>query len=286
MRQELPGPGEKRAVMNTLKTIIFSLLAFLFILSAAVPASYTSLPLSALVAESDTIALGTLKDFKIVSERMAGGTTVRTCEGALQVEEILLGDGTETMKLRWTVVPGLSSSFNPEEMNDKRGIWLLAKNTDANGVSSLTMTHPGRFVEAEKLAVVKSLLQKPIYRIALKSDEYTSGKPLMATFTILALKDEVKAESFLKVQGGKLVFCGTARIHISNGTGEVKMRDEHTAVAPSHEVVTVKKGNPLKVDIDLSRYFNLRQEGSHTIWWGSSYELSSPRCTFYTQEHK
>jgi len=224
---------------------------------------------------------GTMKDFKVVSERKDGGTTVRTGEGTLEVDEVLMGDSAKTLKLRWNIVPGLSSSFNPEGLSNRRGIWLLEKTTGADSEGILTVTHPGRFVEAEKLAAVKSLLQKPIYRIALKGDEYRAGKPMMATFIISTVKDEVKVPSFLRMEKGKLIFCGTAAIHISKSPGEIQRRQDRTATAPAQGAVTVKRGAPLEVEVDLARYFFLEKDGAHTIWWGASSELSSPRCSFY-----
>ncbi|MGV8123695.1 MAG: hypothetical protein AB2L14_28440 [Candidatus Xenobiia bacterium LiM19] len=261
--------------------LICSTLALFLILAGSAWSSFTSLPPSALLAESDLVVLGTLKDLHVIKK----SGEVRIYGGALQVEKVLAGNAELTdgaVAVRWTVVYGLSSSFNPEDLNQKRGVWLLTLWSGDEKGEFFTADHPGRFLLPDQLASVQSLLEKPFYRIALESDEYLSGKPIMARFIISTEKDAAKADAYLQVVKGKLIFSGPVEIHIQNVNGEVKRRGR--LATASAEPVTVKKGSPHSVEIDLSKSFYLVSEGSYTIWWGSGNGITSPRYTFYIKK--
>jgi hypothetical protein len=263
-----------------MKTIC-TILLFTLLLSGAATPSFTEIPPSALLAESDLTALGTLKDLHVISRNgdscLYGGT--------LQVEKILYGNADlndGAVELRWNVVPGFSGSFNPADLGQGRGIWILTRfSGDGSGVF-FTADHPSRFLPPERLAEVQSILRKPVYRISLSADEYVVGKPVVAAFTISAEADGVKADAYLQVVKGKLIFAGPVEIHVQNASGEVKRRGHLLSTAAAGPV-TIRKGLPLSVDVDLSKSFYLISDGSYTLWWGSG-SIVSPRYTFYLRK--
>jgi len=262
-------------------TTICAVLLFLLLLSGAATPSFTEIPPSALLAESDLTALGTLSDLHVI--RKSGDSCLYG--GTLQVEKMLHGsadlkDGA--VELRWNVVPGFSGSFNPADLGQGRGIWILTRFSGDDGGVFYTADHPSRFLPPEKLAEVQSLLRKPVYRISLASDEYIAGKPVMASFTISAPADSVKADAYLQVVKGKLIFAGPVEIHVQNASGEVKRRGHLLSTAAAGPV-TIRKGAPLSVDVDLSKSFHLINDGSYTVWWGSG-SIVSPRYSFYLRK--
>jgi len=261
--------------------VICTTLLFALLLSGAATSSFTEIPPSALLAESDLTALGALNDLHVISSSsdscLYGATLV--------VEKILYGsadlkDGA--VELRWNVVPGFSSSFNPADLGQERGIWILTRfSGDCSGVF-YTADHPSCFLPPDRLAEVQSILRKPVYRISLSADEYLAGKPVMASFIISAGADSVKADAYLQLVRGKLVFSGPVEIHVQNESGDVK-RHSHLLSTSAAAPVTVRKGTPLTMDVDLSKIFHIVNDGSYTLWWGSG-SIVSPKYTFYIRK--
>ncbi len=262
--------------------VICSTLVFFLMLAGIVRPSFTDLPPSALLAESDLVVLGSLKDLHVIKR----SSDLNVYEGMLQVEKILAGKAEVTggsLTLRWTVVPGLSSSFSPEYLDQKRGIWFLARWPGEGKETFFTADHPSRFLLPDRLAEIQSLLEKPFYRISLRNEEFVTGKPIVASFIISTEKDAAKADAYVQVVKGKIILCGSVEIHIQNVKGNVKRRG-HAFATSSAGPVTVKKGSPLSVEIDLSKSFYMDNDGSYTIWWGSSTGVTSPRYTFYVMK--
>ncbi|MDQ7825842.1 MAG: hypothetical protein RDV48_23775 [Candidatus Eremiobacteraeota bacterium] len=242
-------------------------------------ASFQALPLSSLLADSDLVVSGTLKGLKAVS--MEGDAPVRRYEGDLHIDGVLAGDAApgSTCRLRWDYVVGLSSSLDPSFLAGQKGIWLLQAVPSEKGGSLFTVSHPSRFLGQDRKKEVESLLAQPLFTLEVEEGDHRPGTPFYATFVVSTWKEKLEIADYIEESGGKLVLHGSAVLHIECGV---------TKAAPGRNVVrgkgrpaVISRKKPLRVKVDLARYYTFRGEGASTLWWGTSEKLSSPRYTFY-----
>ena len=264
--------------MNLVRIALTAMLTFLCV--EVGHASYAYVPLKALVATSDLIVIGTLRQVTSVQQKDMTFPFLNYT-GLIKVERSIIGktpaDGT--CELRWSVGGPVRLAIQDRE--NEMGIWLLQAHSASSNYTYFTADYPDRFLPMDRLSEIQDILRSPLYDLTIEEPDNFLEGPLMAVFRIRTVQHTLGVTDYPSVVGSELILNGRCRIAFQGGDVPYRQVSHRTNdVTP----LTITPDSPYSLRVDLAKLFQFTKARSYTIWWGINEADSSCRYNFYLRE--